>query len=334
MSNKFYVPGLMDLSKYRLVRTEPDSQWDSFVETSPQGTIFSSSPFLLGTAHRLGLWYCFKGRKLVGGVALIESDDGRNAMIAPYVIHGGPIFAPFKPEQNRSQVISERFRILSASLRDLIEHYGDIAFVCGPEVEDLRPIQWYNYGSDGPGFALSLRYTSRLDLADSDLPFEKQPVYLACNKSRRQEIRYGFSSGIIVEESGDVETFLDLYMRTFKRQGQKVGDVDLLLLSRLLENLTEAGRLKLFTARTADGVVGSVVVFGTDSKRAYYLYGANNPDLRDTQCGTMVLFQSFLRLGKDGFREVDLEGINSPQRGYFKLSFGGTVIPYFQVRLT
>jgi hypothetical protein len=48
----------------------------------------------------------------------------------------------------------------------------------------------------------------------------------------------------------------------------------------------------------------------------------------------MALFQAFLKLGQDGFRQVDLEGINSPKRGYFKLSFGGTITPYFQARMT
>lgn len=333
-SNEFYVPGLMDLSKYQLVRTEPDSQWDSFVESSPQGTIFSTSAFLNGTGRRLGLWYCLKGKAPVGGVALIESEDGRSAIVAPHVIHGGPMFAPAPPEQNRSQVISEEFRIISACLRDLADSYDEVAFACGPAIEDLRPVQWHNYGTDARKFDLTLRYTSYLDLVGSDLPFEQHPVYLACNKSRRQEIRYGVASGIRVEDGGEAETFLDLYRRTFERQGQAVSEEELSFLSGLLGHLSQAGRLRVYTALTAENVVGSVAVFGTDAKRAYYLYGANNPDLRDTQCGTMALFQAFLKLGQDGFRQVDLEGINSPKRGYFKLSFGGTITPYFQARMT
>jgi len=30
-------------------------------------------------------------------------------------------------------------------------------------------------------------------------------------------------------------------------------------------------------------------------------------------------------------REVDLVGVNSPERGAFKLSFGGTRLPYFGI---
>lgn len=333
-SNEFYVPGLMDLSKYRLVRAEPDAHWNALVDASPQGTIFSSSAFLLGTGRRLGLWYCLKGQERVGGFALIESDDGENAILAPHVIHCGPIYAPPPPKQNRSQILSEEFRILSASLRDLTGTYAHLAFASSPDVEDLRPVLWHNYGTAGPKFDMALRYTSRLDLSAHDHPVETHPVYLACNKSRRQEIRYGLAAGVLVEEGGAMQTFLDYYRLTFERQGMAVDEAELCFLSNLLVQLSAAGLLRVFMARTSDGTVGSVAIFGIDRKRAYYLYGANNPDLRDSQCGTMLLFEAFRRLGVDGLAQVDLEGINSPKRGYFKLSFGGSLTPYFQVRMS
>jgi len=32
---------------------------------------------------------------------------------------------------------------------------------------------------------------------------------------------------------------------------------------------------------------------------------------------------------KKNIREIDWEGVNSPQRGWFKLGFGGTLQPYY-----
>jgi lipid II:glycine glycyltransferase (peptidoglycan interpeptide bridge formation enzyme) len=74
-------------------------------------------------------------------------------------------------------------------------------------------------------------------------------------------------------------------------------------------------------------------VFGWDSKRAYYVFGANAPDLRDDHTGTMVLWDALLDLRARGIVAVDLEGINSPLRGHFKLSFGGSVTPYYHLAL-
>jgi hypothetical protein len=35
---------------------------------------------------------------------------------------------------------------------------------------------------------------------------------------------------------------------------------------------------------------------------------------------------------KEGINEVDMEGVNSPQRGWFKLSKGGNCVPYYEVQ--
>ena len=77
--------------------------------------------------------------------------------------------------------------------------------------------------------------------------------------------------------------------------------------------------------------MGSIAFFGIDHKRGYFLFGANDPEMRDEHTGTAVLWDSFCFLSQDGIFEIDLEGINSPTRGWFKLSFGGTISPYYHL---
>ena len=45
---------------------------------------------------------------------------------------------------------------------------------------------------------------------------------------------------------------------------------------------------------------------------------------------TKSYFTSFEDIGN--IKIVDMEGVNSPQRGWFKLSFGGNLKKYFQVK--
>lgn len=331
-ANDFYVPGLMDLSKYRFERATADDAWDGFVESAAQGTVFASSAFLNAVPFTPGLWLCLKKNQIVGGVAVIE--EGGDAVLAPHVIHGGIMFTPAPPEQNRAQVTSEQFRVTSAIIRHLAETYRNVAFSNAPGVTDLRPVQWHNYGADGPHFEIGLRYTSILPLTPGGDDPETCPIYLGCNKSRRQEIRYGIEHGISVVRSTDPGPFLELYQQTFERQGLVVDAAELALLRSVADGLLAAGRLEIFEAHEADGTLGSAVLVGRDSKRAYYLYGANNPALRTGHCGTMALYRAFTDLATRGVTEVDLEGINSPKRGYFKLSFGGDVRPYTRVSLT
>ena len=53
--NKFYKDKFLDLSSYNFLEQNVDESWDTFVEKSPQGTVFSKSYFL----------YAFKKKKIL-----------------------------------------------------------------------------------------------------------------------------------------------------------------------------------------------------------------------------------------------------------------------------
>jgi hypothetical protein len=331
----FYVEGLMDLSAYALQRTEPGPDWDQFVEASPQGTVFVQSEFLHASGLRPSLWYCLKNKQIMGAAALVESADGTDCVHTGLLVYSGILFKPADPKQNAAQISSEQFRITSAVIRGLTEKYGQVEMAVHHSFTDLRPFLWHNYDTDGPHFDASIRYTSLIDLkgADGDT-LQDNPVYLACNKSRRQDIRYALKAEIETTDGYQRELFETLYRQTFEAQGITVPEAELGAILSATDAMNASGRLRMYSAQTPGEDVGSIAVFGIDSKRAYYLYGANNPGLRSGYTGTAVLWSAFQSLAADGVNEIDLEGINSPKRGYFKLSFGGTITPYHILRLT
>lgn len=325
----------MDLSKYSLERCEADSEWDDLVERSAQGTLFSTSAFLDALPFPVSIWLCRKNSQIVGGLALIEAEAPRATRIAPHVIHGGPLFSPAPAEQVRAMTLSEEYRITSALLALSLEHYDTLIFQGAPTLNDLRPFQWHNYGAPGPHAEITIRYTSYLDISPRpDGSWDDWPVYRAFNKSRRQSVRYADADGITTQrDNTGFDTFLAIYDQTFERQGMIVDAEERALLQSVCRGLQAAGRLRLFVSSLANGTIGSVSIWGLDAKRAYYLYGANAPELRDSHCGTMAIVGAFEYLAEEGVTEVDMEGINSPQRGYFKLSFGGDIRPYPRVQI-
>ncbi|HEY9078862.1 GNAT family N-acetyltransferase [Magnetovibrio sp.] len=331
MDKEFYVEGLMDLTPYRLVRGELDERWDRFAATSPQGSIFSRTAFLSALDEHLALWYCLKNEETVGAVVLHESADGRHGLRPPGVIYNGIMFAEPRAQQGPAQVLSEQFRIISAMVRDLTKTYKRLDLFCAPGFTDIRPFLWHNYAGDGLHFSTQVRYTSLLDIHDANAPLGANPVYERANKSRRQEIRYAIKHGVEVDDSLDIDRFENLYRKTFERQNQVVDEPDLARLSALIQSLANADMARMFVARLADGTVGNIAVFGIDGARAYYLYGANAAEGRDNHGGTYVLWRAFQMLNEAGVNEVDLEGVNSPKRGYFKLSFGGALCPYYNL---
>lgn len=339
-TKSFYIARFVDLTNYWLEKVRIESQqdadkWNSIVEKSEQGTIFSRLNYLTGIDRRAGLWYCYKNKELKAAVAITEDDNGKTTALHEFVIYNGIMFIPPEKNQNFAQITSEQFKCTCFIVETLSKKYDQIRLSMSPFFTDIRPFLWHNYGKKGPHYLSEIRYTSFVNIkgfADS-LNNEEVPLYKRASTSRRQEIRYGQGEGVYTKEDLNPALFLDFYERTMKRQ-QIVCVPDYLnKLFNLIVHLGKEQLARMFISYTAKGEPGSTAIFCVDSKRAYYLFGANNPDLRNSHTGTAVLWHAFRYLNQDGIQEVDLEGINSPQRGYFKLSFGGNIIPYYHLAL-
>jgi hypothetical protein len=321
--------------KYRLESVTLGAAWDALVEKSNDATVFSSSAFLQATGLRLGLYHCYNGNELRGGVAVVESANGESAVMDDLVIYGGIFYGPPTTGQSQAQIVSERFDLAVFAADALAQKYLNISFNLSPSISDVRPFLWHNYSQGHRQYAIDVRYTSHLGIADfkDANRLEDITAYANASVARRQQIRYSRRDGITTESSDNVSQFVDFYRMTMERQGSSVVTERLDQMEVLVSALLKRNLAKMFVSRTKDNIAGSYAVYALDSKRAYYLFGANDPALRDSSTGTAVLWDAFYSLAADGVAQVDLEGVNSPKRGWFKLSFGGDLLPYYQAIL-
>ena len=321
---------------YRLEPTVLSPEWDAFVAASEDGTVFSTSAYLSSTGCRLGLYHCYNANELRAVVAIVENSDGTSAVLDDLVIYGGPLFGPTTNGQNRSQQISERFELATFIADALASRYQDISFALAPSVIDIRPFLWHNYGQAQDQYAADVRYTSYLEIADFALARKLEGIaaFGAASSARRQQVRYAHRDGVVTELFDNVNTFIDFYRKMMERQSEAVESARLDQMASLLTALVSAGLARMFASRTQEGTLGSIAVYAFDHRRAYYLFGANDPALRDSPVGTAVLWDAFTTLAKEGVTQIDLEGVNSPRRGWFKLSFGGELLPYYRIVLT
>ena len=321
---------------FSIEKAELGSQWDHFIDRSPDRTIFAKTDYLLNVDCRIGTYFCFNSSELRGAIVLVESKDGSEVIIDDLVIYSGIYLGPPTNKQNQSQQLSERFEVVSFIADWLARTYSKIEFSLPPTVIDIRPFQWFNYGSDKNRYAIDVRYTSFLDISDFSIAKNLDEIgcYVQSSYSRKQQIRYAKKDGVTTEEFTDFKLFIDFYILTMQRQNINIIHDKMDKMKNLIGALIKKEKGKMFISKDRIGNIGSVAVYGLDGREAWYLFGASDPNMRNTPTGTAVLWDAFDRLAKCGITTVDLEGVNSPKRGWFKLSFGGTLKPYYSISNT
>lgn len=321
--------------KLNLISTSPDNEWDKLVERSPYSSIFFHSSFLKNLLScNLRHYKIFNGGELRGLLLLCTSIDSASCIQNDLLVYSGICFGPPTNNQSYAQQISEQFDISSYIANYLAQEYKSVDIQLPPSVHDIRPFLWYNYNSDLPKYTAIPRFTSLLNISglSETTNYENHPIFMNSSSSRRQQIRYSIRDRIEVHESNDVQKFLDLYQLTFKRQSIDISADKLNQTGNLVQGLLDNKMAKVFFSYLPTGEPASVAVFGLNNKQSCYLFGANDPDHRHTSSGTAILWQSFRKLAEYGCTTIDLEGVNSPNRGWFKLSFGGKLLTYYQLK--
>lgn len=298
--------------------------WDAAAGRSPQGTVFCSSAFLRCLGAPFRLFTVQDSCAIVAQVPIIEDAQG-NAVRFPFTPYLGILFLHDAARASQRRRLLDEFRITEFLIGKLTARYRRIGMALCWNFRDLRPFLWHNHGVEAaPRFVATPRYTALLDLERLDPVLYPADVQ-AC---RRQELRN--ASRFEVTEQRDIDSFLQLYADTFARQGMAL-DASL---TKLVRNITCGailggwGRL---SACVSDEGIGSMNLFVYDRRRAYYLFAANNPALRNTGASTRLMFDNICHASLLGLKELDFVGVNSPARGNFKLSFNPQLRLYFEL---
>lgn len=306
------------MSKYSIERAELGEEWDTFVQKSSNGTVFSYSDYLHAVNRLTDVWYVMKGEEKKAAVSLMLTSDLKNTMLNDFVVYNGLMFTGSESNKNTAQANAERFSITEFVAEWLPREYRTIEMQLHPSVIDIRPFLWVNYHDKWEdGYYADIRYTSILT----------NPTLEGMGNSRRQEIMYGLRDAIeVVEaEESDPYYFVDMYCRMMGYNARsETADYMVNVLLCLLG--CDLGRM--FKAYLLTGEIASMSMFVKDNKRSYYLFGANESEFKDRHAGSLCVWEGIQRMGME---ECDMEGINSPNRGHFKTSFGGIVVPYYHL---
>jgi len=302
-------------------------QWEALVDSSEQGTIFHRGLYL----ESLGLDCDFlafqKKGNILGAMALPR---GKKLQVLPYQAYNGFIFHPDVEAKKQVSKLELKFQMTEFIATDLLERYDEITFnaIDYHEACDLRPFHWKNYNEmELPTYTSNVVYTSILN---TSYPLDQSML----RKGRKSALHKGRKFGLKTELSENLRDMEKIYMETFVRQEIDLPEETLKLSRKLFKNLIESKKAFL-SATYCENELASISLFARDNKRAYYLFGANKTEFRAKETGTENLAWSIEYIKNElKINFLDMVGVNSPQRGSFKLSFGGQLVPYYQLTKT
>ena len=322
------------MSKYKLEKVYDLEEWDQFVGDSPQGTIFSYSGYLKLAVDDWGLYWIKKGDQIKAGLSLVINPQKNDIIIDDLVIHNGLMFSKDR-EQKETKARLARFEITEFVIEWMSEKFNNIELSLSPQTEDMRPYLWHNYHSPevSEKFALDLRYTSYFDISDINKGKEEETnIFRGLETLRQRNIREARRDGSQTVATGDGTMFVQYYALMMQEKNEPQDSDKLNRLKRLIDGLVEDQKAIVYLTKNKEGKNIYISVFGWDNKRAYYLFGAPVEGANERYKGTISFWDAYHDLAERGINIVDLEGVNSPQRGWFKLSFGGELMPYYQVK--
>ena len=300
------------------------------MDASPQNTVFSRKFFLnaLAVGHRT--YILSRNSEPVLGVIVIDKlADGTKAFYTGGV-YQGIAFAPNKKESVHGET-ALRIAAVQALIERMSERFEEIEFCLHYSISDLRAFKWFNYKTPELGqFAIDIDYTGIVTL-DHAKPFD---MYLnTIRSSRKQDYKKAVKSGFLVEEYDDFAVFENLYRKTFGRQGVAVSDQFMMATARVIRAAIEVGNGRFTLCRSPKGEPVSTAFFLHDRGAAYYMLGATDPEFRNDGVGTQIIIEN-IRYYAEGrsIVTIDMLGVNSPNRGDYKISFNASVRPYYSVR--
>lgn len=302
--------------------------WDTLVKTSPQGEIFNSQWFIDALKINYTLYKVAdnSGRILAGFCILEDANELMSQAPHPFTPYQGILFSKDISDMPIHKKNGIEFQLTQFVINWLRGRYKNFSMSFSPNFGDLRPFNWYAYDEVATAkFSVIARYTAYLDLID----FSLDKYLLTIRSVRRQEFRKNIA---LSYEDDHIDDFLENYKNTFIRQGIVLSEIEI----RLVESITRAalnnhcGMLKKIVI---DNKAASSALFLHNDNKAYYLFGANNPIYRSTGASTALMIRNIEELSKIGCKTLDFVGVNSPNRGDYKLSFNGVLKPYFQVNL-
>ena len=305
-----------------------DKIWDKFIFSSENKNIFSTSEFIENFKFEKKKFFIKKKEEILASFHLFVKG---NEIYRGDNVNSAINFKKFD-KVNNSSLIYKKFYLIQKFTNFLVENYKKGELVLDHHTNDVRPFYWYNFDSKKEFFRINTNFTSIIDIGatlNNLKNLEISSFYKNLSRSIKQQLNKTKKEKIEIREETDFDLAISLIRKTFERQNQKV-NFNIESLFYVYKKLSKKNSIKMYVS-SKDKIDTSFTIFGVIGEKATYLNGGRLIDSNNDYSLTFNLINSLFYLKKNGVHLVDLEGVNSPNRGFWKLGFGGGLVPYYKI---
>jgi lipid II:glycine glycyltransferase (peptidoglycan interpeptide bridge formation enzyme) len=297
--------------------------WDSFVASSPQGTIFNTSLWasiireVFGVQHTV--YGVLEGDQLVGGISLFHKKKaGLNvATHLPLTPYNGILFRALQGEKSQ-KTSTERQEIMRVLLERLEKEFKFIHLVLHPSICDMRPFLWRHWRT--------LPQYTHINLLN-----DLEQTWTHLSSSLRRKINRAEESHIKIVEKDDPTLLLKFQEMSYAKANLKPV-LPPPIFQRYCEAVKRAGLLRIFSAVDAEANVHAERAVVVHGDQAYDWIAGTNSQIEDEHANQLVVWEILKRLSAERVQTFDFLGANTQSVTEFKRAFGGKFACYFEVK--
>lgn len=298
--------------------TDEIRQYDKFVDSSPQGSLFHKSWWLETVAQNNYQILSIKRNEeiLAAWPLTFKKIAGLNLIMPPPLLPRlGIMFAPSQ-KIKYSEKLSDEMSLMS-ELTTLLPKHALFYQRFSAEFTNWLPLCWAQFNQ-------TTRYTYVIeDLSDLNQVWEN------VRYSTKRKINLALKNDIKVVTDLSLDKLLDLNELTFKRQNLKV-PYSREYVYRIDDACEKNNARKMFFAVDGAGQIHAAVYIVYNQKAAYYLMGGADPALNTCGAHFLALWEAIKFAGQVS-HSFDFEGsmyenIESVFRG-----FGAVQKPYMEI---
>ena len=320
------------MSNLSISLTIDNTAWDNFLRKSHNKNIYSHSLYLDNLGEKYQKFFVLKDQEIFASFFLRFDDE--KIKLSDKIIYTPVIFKNFV-DKPLSSINTIKFEIINEIKNFFISNYRNVEFTSDYFLNDLRPFYWHNFETNKEIFKIKdLKYTSVVDLSKIDDTLDLEETFFFKNLSVRVRQQFNYAKkkrNYKVDCNFCKRTIKDTITKTFERQNKKI-NFDLNLHCEILEKLNDSELINMITIKEND-IKKAFLIFSRLKNQSIYLFGGRLTDDKDDYSLTYGMINSFINLKKLGVSYVDLEGINSPNRGFNKLGYGGNIFPYYTIQM-